>query len=122
MWSETTKHRATPRSSFASSKVNQIECSLHVPSQVQDGEDDEGEEPLQDEEEPLEDGEINKEPSTSETATLVPKPSDHPIVFGKDVQGRILEEIIESFIIKRGTKPPRIPLCRLMENEAIRAV
>lgn len=60
--------------------------------------------------------------SVSEATTIVAKPADHPTVFGKDVHGRILEEIVEGFIVKRGGEPPRIPLCRLMENEAIRAV
>ena len=38
------------------------------------------------------------------------------------MQGRVLEEVIETFIKKRGRDSPRIPLCRLMENEVIRAV
>ena len=58
----------------------------------------------------------------SEATTDVAKPSDHSLTFGKDVPGWVLEEVIETFVVKRARDPPRIPLCRLMENEAIWAV
>ena len=55
----------------------------------------------------------------SETPIVIPKPIEHSPTFGNDVSGRILEEVVESFIVKRDRDPPRIPLCRLMENETI---
>ena len=72
-------------------------------------------------EEEVEQEEVNQD-DPSETPTNVPKPADHPSIFGKDLPGRILGEIIDSFVIKRARDPPQIPLCRLMENEVIRAV
>ena len=58
----------------------------------------------------------------SEAPTFLAKPSDHPSTFGRDVSERILGEIIDSFVLKRARDPPQIPLCRLMENEVIRAM
>ena len=52
--------------------------------------------------------------------TILAKPFNYPSTFGHDVLGRILGEIVDSFIIKRARDPPQIPLCRLMENEVIR--
>ena len=60
--------------------------------------------------------------TNSEAPTLVEKPINHPSTFGNDISVRVLEEVIEGFILKRNQEAPRIPLCRLMENEAIRAV
>ena len=57
-----------------------------------------------------------QQPTASVAPTIVAKPVDHPLVFGKNVQGRVLEEVIETFIMKRGRDPPRIPLCKLVES------
>ena len=73
------------------------------------------------EQEDMEQQEVDQD-DPSDAPTILPKPSDHPSTFGKDLPGRILGEIIDSFVIKRARDPPQIPLCRLMENEVIRAV
>ena len=61
----------------------------------------------------------DRDATISEAPTVIPKLVEHSPTFGNDVSGRILEEVVESFIVKRDRDPPRIPLCRLMENETI---
>ncbi|MCO5593665.1 hypothetical protein L7F22_047681 [Adiantum nelumboides] len=119
--SGTTGHRGNARSSIASSNVNQKEGSLHVLSpNDEDIMGDVHEEPI--DIHSTQGGEVNMSQSGSKATTIVAKHADHPTVFGKDIHGRILEEVVEGFIVKRGIEPPHIPLCRLMENEAIRVV
>ena len=49
-----------------------------------------------------------------EVPTIIAKPLEHSPTFENDVFERILEEVVESFIVKRDHNPPRIPICRLM--------
>lgn len=124
--SGSTSFRANARASKAS-------CNIFPPDTISSEQtalsEEEVELCLEEEEVPLtqmepqvEDGRVEQVATTSDAPTIVEKPINHPSTFGNDISARILEEVVDSFILKRSQDPPRVPLCRLMENEAIRAV
>ena len=57
-----------------------------------------------------------------EAPTIIAKPLEHSPMFGNYVYGWILEEVVESFIVKIDRDPPHIPLSKRMKNETICAV
>ena len=131
LWSGKTGNRASARNSMLSSNMVKRKAKAIPFSQPSQGigdaeqhqnlsENDEHE-VLQTHNDGLDDVE-DLDATIFEAPTVIPKPTEHSPMFGNDVSGRILEEVVESFIVKRDRDPPHIPLCRLMENETIRAV